>query len=133
MNPQHAQVAARAGHHCEYCHAPEVFFNFAFEVEHITPVVREGENIEANFALSCRACNSHKSTRIDGPDPIDATVTRLFHPRREIWEQHFYADAETALIQGLTPTGRATVLCLNMNSIAQCAARRHWMRLGLFP
>ena len=37
MNPQYAEVARRAGHRCEYCHAPEVIFNFPFEVEHILP------------------------------------------------------------------------------------------------
>lgn len=33
MNPQYAAVAERALHRCEYCHAPEVIFNFAFEDE----------------------------------------------------------------------------------------------------
>ena len=40
MNPHHARVALRAGYRCEYCHAPEVAFNLAFEVEHNTPVSR---------------------------------------------------------------------------------------------
>lgn len=38
MNPRYGQVAFRAEHRCEYCHAPEAVFNFPFEVEHITPV-----------------------------------------------------------------------------------------------
>lgn len=37
MNPRYASVAARAGHRCEYCHAPEAVFNFPFEVEHVVP------------------------------------------------------------------------------------------------
>ena len=35
MNPRYSAVAERAGHRCEYCGAPEVVFNFPFEVEHI--------------------------------------------------------------------------------------------------
>jgi hypothetical protein len=53
--------------------------------------------------------------------------------RRERWESHFEVDGESGTIQGLTATGRATVLCLEMNSEAQLRARRQWMRLGLFP
>ncbi len=48
MNPRYVQVALRAGHRCEYCHAPEVVFNFPFEVEHIIPVSRCGLDTESN-------------------------------------------------------------------------------------
>jgi len=34
---------------------------------------------------------------------------------------------------GAGPIGRVTVACLEMNSMAQVAARQQWMRLGLFP
>jgi hypothetical protein len=37
MNPFYTLVADRAAHQCEYCHAPELVFNFPFEVEHIIP------------------------------------------------------------------------------------------------
>jgi hypothetical protein len=37
VNPSYPRVAARAGHLCEYCRAPELIFNFPFEVEHIIP------------------------------------------------------------------------------------------------
>jgi len=132
MNPHHSRVAARAEYRCEYCHAPEVIFNFAFEVEHIIPAVRDGGDMEGNLALSCRACNSHKSTRTESLDP-DGAVIRLFHPRQDFWEHHFQVDAETGVIDGLTSIGRATIACLNMNSPAQYIARRRWILLGLFP
>lgn len=38
MNPNYPPVAERAGHRCEYCHAPEAIFNVLFEVEHIIPL-----------------------------------------------------------------------------------------------
>lgn len=33
MNLHYTLVGRRAGHRCEYCHAPEAVFNFPFEVE----------------------------------------------------------------------------------------------------
>jgi len=53
-------VAVRAGHRCEYCHAPEALFNHRFPVNHIIPrIFGGGDNIE-NLALACHACNGHK-------------------------------------------------------------------------
>lgn len=40
MNPYYTLVADRAAHRCEYCRAPEIVFNFPFEVEHILPLYR---------------------------------------------------------------------------------------------
>ncbi|MGM3306506.1 HNH endonuclease [Anabaena sp. WFMT] len=54
MNPFYHLVADRAFHRCEYCHAPELVFNFPFEVEHIFPTSRGGVNVEINLALACR-------------------------------------------------------------------------------
>lgn len=44
MNPFYTLVADRAAHRCEYCHDPELVFNFPFEVEHIIPVYRGESN-----------------------------------------------------------------------------------------
>lgn len=133
MNPRHAPVALRAGYRCEYCHAPEAVFNFPFEVEHIIPVSRDGPDSENNWALACRSCNLCKATHVGGVDPNNQMIARLFHPRQDRWEDHFRADMESGVIEGLTAVGRATVVRLNMNSEAQIAARRQWMHLGLFP
>jgi hypothetical protein len=51
MNPAYPEVASRAGHRCEYCHAPEVIFNFPFEVEHVIPIARGGSDALQNLAL----------------------------------------------------------------------------------
>ena len=133
MNPRHPQVALRAGNRCEYCHAPTVVFNFVFEVEHVIPVAREGTDDAANLALACRSCNAHKSTRIEDVDPEQGRVARLFHPRQDVWEQHFRVEIETAHVVGLSAEGRATVSCLEMNNPTQRAARRLWIHFGLFP
>ena len=133
MNPYYARVALRAGHRCEYCHAPEEVFNFPFEVEHVIPISREGTNTENNCALACRSCNLRKATYISGIDPEDQATARLFHPREDRWEEHFLADTKSGRIEALTSIGRATVTRLEMNSEVQIAARRQWMRIGLFP
>lgn len=133
MNPSYNQVARRALHRCEYCHAPELVFNLPFEVEHIVPLSRNGADAESNLALACRSCNVHKGVSLDYADPETGRMTRLFHPRRDRWELHFDADIATGAIIGLTPVGRATLTCLHMNSDAQQWARRQWLRLGVFP
>jgi len=133
MNPHYAQVALQAGHRCEYCHAPEVVFNFPFEVEHIIPISLAGADIETNRALSCRSCNLWKAAHLDGLDPESGTEVRLFHPREDHWDAHFSVEPEQGEIHGRTPIGRATVTRLRMNHPAQQAARQQWMRLGLFP
>ena len=69
MNPRYPTVAERAGDCCEYCRAPEAIFNFPFEVEHIVPTSRGGEDQRANWALSCRACNLHKADHLEAMDP----------------------------------------------------------------
>lgn len=58
MNPLYLQVAERANHRCEYCHAPEVVFNFPFEVEHIIPIAKRGKTDLDNLALACRSTRS---------------------------------------------------------------------------
>lgn len=133
MNPRYSHVAERAGHRCEYCGAPEAVFNFAFEIEHVVPVTRGGTDDESNWALSCRACNVHKSDRREAIDEQTGSMVALFHPRRDRWTEHFTADVLTGEIRGLTSTGRATAACLKMNTPIQKDARRYWARLRLFP
>jgi 5-methylcytosine-specific restriction endonuclease McrA len=133
MNPRYAPVAERAAHRCEYCRAPEAIFNFPFEVEHIVPPGRGGADDESNWALSCRACNVHKSDHVEATDADTRAVVPLFHPRRHHWEQHFSVEENSGALFGLTAIGRATIGCLHMNQPAQLAARRQWMRLKIFP
>lgn len=130
MNPQYPLVSARARHVCEYCHAPEAIFNLPFEVEHIHPQASGGESSPDNLALSCRSCNLYKSDAVAAFDEQTQSTVRLFHPRRDAWGEHFNLNAETGEIEGLTDIGRATVLRLRMNSAAQVAARRQWLKLG---
>ena len=82
MNPAYPVVSERAEHRCEYCRAPELVFNFPFEVEHIVPVCRGGANTDANLALACRSCNLPapiplpvRKSACSTPDKIAAPTT----------------------------------------------------------
>jgi hypothetical protein len=133
MNPRYPDVAPRAAHRCEYCHAPELVFNFPFEVEHVIPPSQSGEDAESNLALSCRSCNLHKSGSVRAVDPESGADVPLFNARQQWWQQHFRIDHETGEVVGTTAVGRATVTGSPMNSPSQREARRQWVRLGLFP
>lgn len=133
MNPRYRQVAQRAGHRCEYCRAPEVIFNFPFEVEHIAPISREGTDSKEKWALACRSCNPYKSSHIEVFDSQEQKTVPLFHPQKQIWGDHFRVDGSNGPIEGITTIGRVTVIRLEMNSQAQQFARQQWMALGLFP
>ncbi|MBD2742334.1 HNH endonuclease signature motif containing protein [Coleofasciculus sp. FACHB-1120] len=118
MNPFYTLVADHAAHQCEYCHAPELVFNFPFEVEHIVPLYRGGADAEFNLALACRSCNLRKGTRISGVEPESNTPIRLFHLRQDQWDDHFQVDSSSGTLVGKTPIGRVTIACLEMNSQA---------------
>src|SRR5438105_11434581 len=126
MNPHYGFVAKRAAHRCEYCRAPEVLSNFPFEVEHIVPGSRRGSDDESNQALACRSCNLRKSNHTTGHDDIGQVEVPLFNPRQDSWEEHFEVDRVNYSLEGRTPTGRATVARLEMNSPAQIGARKQW-------
>ena len=109
-----AMVRSRAGDCCEYCHShqdDEPFFRF--QVEHIIAKQHGGEDGDENLALACPHCNLHKGPNIAGLDPLDGALTQLFHPRRQLWDEHFANRG--ALVMGQTAVGRATVDVLSMN------------------
>lgn len=111
MNPFYPATSERAQHRCEYCLAPEEIFNFPFQVEHIQLQAHNGTNEENNLALSRPSCNTFKSDFETGRDDETQTEVRLFHPRRDVWTQHFRLDKTSAEIIGLSPIGRATGVC----------------------
>jgi hypothetical protein len=108
-------------------------FNFAFEVEHIHPHRLGGTDALANLALACESCNLYKGSVIARWDEEAQQTVTLFHPRQQVWEEHFEWDSLTEMILGKTPTGRATVQQLRFNSDFQRRARQLWLQMGLFP
>ncbi|MAT70349.1 MAG: HNH endonuclease [Planctomycetaceae bacterium] len=114
MDPQlRLAVIRRAAGRCEYCRIHQDDDAFAFHVDHVVSQKHGGATAEDNLALACQNCNLHKGTDLTGVDPETGRYTRLFHPRTDLWDEHFrYAGAR---IEGLTDVGRTTVRVLSMN------------------
>jgi hypothetical protein len=123
-------VRSRARHCCEYCRFPQRASKLTFPLDHIVARQHGGSTVEENLALCCGRCNQHKGPNIAGIDPINRTLTRLFHPRKDGWDDHFHWEG--ALIIGATDVGRTTVAVLNLNHSYSVAARETLMEKGLF-
>jgi hypothetical protein len=102
-------------------------------VEHIVPLAASGVSIAENLCLSCYRCNEFKGSRQDAPDPSDGQIVPLFHPRQQQWSEHFAWENDDVTVRGLTPSGRATIDLLHLNSDWIVQARRIWMLVGLQP
>ncbi|MEB3339502.1 HNH endonuclease [Okeania sp.] len=66
------------------------FLTFAtHEIDHIIAEKHGGSTEENNLALSCTLCNQYKSTDLTSIDPDTGDITSLYHPRQDIWLDHF--------------------------------------------
>jgi len=120
-------VRRRAGNACEYCRIPqEATPLIAFHVEHIVSRQHGGNDDPAGLALACDRCNAYKGPNITGIDPETGTLTALFHPRTDMWSDHF--EMFEGHVIGVTPIGRATARLLNMNAPRRVELRREWLR-----
>jgi len=127
------RVAEQARHRCGYCLASEAIVGAPMEIDHLIPQSLGGLTEEDNLWLACSLCNDHKSDRIAALDPLTGEVARLFDPRHQIWREHFAWTAEGDRVIGLTPTGRATVIALQLNRPSLFKARQAWVAVGWHP
>ncbi|MBM3891077.1 MAG: HNH endonuclease [Verrucomicrobia bacterium] len=126
-----SSVIERAGSRCEYCHLRQEHQPVvAFHVEHIVPRQHGGGDSPENLCLACHRCNLHKGPNLTGLDPDSGAVTRLFHPRRDRWEEHF--ALHDGRIVGLTAVGRTTVELLQMNVPERVETRLELIAAGLW-
>lgn len=126
-------TAARAHDCCEYCRSQARFAMQAFAIEHIEPRSQDGATSLENLALACQGCNSHKYCKTHSFDPVSGETVALFHPRRQLWREHFIWNDDCTLIVGLTPTGRATVEALHLNRSGLVNLRRVLYAAGKHP
>jgi hypothetical protein len=99
-------------------------------VEHIDP---NGGDDPENLCLACPTCNLSKSRATSALDPLTGMTVPLFHPRRQQWQEHFRWVENARRVQGLTPTGRATVERLRMNQERLVVARALWVKAHCHP
>ena len=106
-------VRQRAKNCCEYFGLHQEREPLTFHVEHIIARQRGGTDSADDLALACHHCNLHKGTNLAGIDRESGQLTRLFHPRQDKWEAHFYRQGSRII--GLTSIGRVTAALLRMN------------------
>ena len=126
------EVRERAHDTCEYCLLPQSSQEATFHIDHIVPRREGGETGATNLALACVTCSLRKGARMFSLDPQTQSTVRLFHPREETWSEHFRLNDEFEL-EGLTPTGQATISALRMNRPAIISIRKELHFIGRFP
>lgn len=127
------QVAADAGHRCGYCLSNELLTGVSLTVDHIVPTAKGGTTERDNLWLSCRPCNEFKGIETHALDPQTGELAALFNPRHQTWTEHFAWSSHGTQVEGLTPTGRATVVALRLNRPLLVRARRRWGAAGWHP
>lgn len=127
-------VVQRAGNRCEYCHLSQELQVATFPVDHIVPVVAGGKTELENLALACPRCNALEWTHTESEDPDSGQPIPLFDPRRQHWADHFrWSETDAVTLEALTPTGRATLAPLDLNSEQHLRIRRWLVALGSPP
>lgn len=123
-------VYTRAAGCCEYCQTSEINIGQAMHVEHIHPAGGDGLD---NLCLACPNCNLSKASVTAAPDPVTNQEFPLFNPRQQNWAEHFQWTENHTQIEGITPTGRATVARFKMNRPRIVLARQRWVQAGFHP
>jgi hypothetical protein len=122
-------VWERAGYCCEYCHIPHPQYRLPFQIDHIRARQHGGQTTPENLALACFHCNRHKGPNLAGWDPERQRLVRLFHPRTDLWHNHF--QWKGAEIAGRTSIGRVTAQVLAMNAEDLLELRRELLEEGI--
>jgi HNH endonuclease len=128
-----ALVRDRARGRCEYCQTSEELSGIRCQADHILPRSRQGVSTASNLCLACSACNGHKHARTHAVDPDSDEEVSLFDPRQQKWHDHFAWNEDGTTIMGITATGRATVVALQMNDPLIAGARSLWVGIGVHP
>lgn len=115
------QVQERAQGRCEYCLIHELDAYYPHEPDHVIAEKHGGPTSLDNLAWSCSYCNRFKGSDLASVDPISQKVVLLFNPRTQKWNRHFRFNGK--FIEGITPSGRATVALLHMNDAVQLSYR----------
>ncbi len=110
---------------------PQALYLPPFQIDHIIARKQGGATVADNLALACFRCNPHKGPNLSGIDPETEETVRLFHPRKDRWEEHFQWRGPELV--GLTAIGRATVQVLAINHPDYMAVRQTLIEEGVFP
>jgi hypothetical protein len=102
-----------------------------FHLELVVPITRGGKTALDNLALARPSCNLHKSDRVEILNAESHEITMLFHPRRDVWSDHF--EWSGYRIMGKTAIGTATVKAFDLNHPRRQRVREAEEMFGWFP
>lgn len=132
-------IRERADGACEYCrvHDSDSAATTTFEPDHIRPQRLFGpddpaRDVPVNLAYSCPRCNRFKGGAVAAVDPDTGCRERLFHPRCNVWIEHF-THTPGGLILGKTGPGRATEYRLKFNLPERVINRLDLLMRGKWP
>ncbi len=98
-------------------------------IDHVIARQHRGSDHPSNLALACVRCNLAKGPNIASLDPTNGVLTRLFHPRSDLWADHFRVDGPTLV--GRSPEGRTTAELLAVNQPLRIRARQAMVAAGI--
>ena len=124
-------VMQRANGVCEYCRLREQDSSFDFQIEHIISEKHGGGATSENLACSCVFCNRHKGSDVASVSPTTGQLVRLYHPRRDLWTDHF--DINGPLIIPITEVAEATARLLRFNDDDRVLERKLLQAAGRYP
>ena len=124
-------VMTRASHLCEYCLVHEEDTYLGCQVEHIIAEKHNGLTEEDNLAYACTFCNRAKGTDIGSISTDTGEYTRFFHPRRDLWREHFVMNG--TLIEPLTAVGEVTARLLQFNHRDRVLERDTLAAISRYP
>lgn len=124
-------VAKRAYNLCEYCliHQSDSFFTF--HIDHIISLKHGGTTILKNLANSCAICNRNKSSDVGTILLPKYDFIRLYNPRIDNWNDHFYFNEAEILPN--SKIGQATIKILDLNEMNRLIERNYLIKIGHYP
>ncbi len=124
-------VFHRAKNCCEYCLIPQIATFASPQIDHIIAEKHGGLTELNNLALSCTLCNQYKGTDLTSIDPHTGKIVQLFHPRQDIWSEHF--TIINGEIIAKTSKGRVTVKLLQFNNKERIKERKLMISAKIYP
>ncbi len=126
-------VIIRASKCCEYCKSQDKYSPTSFTIDHVIPESLDGTSDFENLAYACFLCNRLKSNKIKVFDASSEKWIPLYHPRKDIWSEHFSWNDNATLILGITIIGRSTIKVLKLNREKLIEYRACLIPFGIHP
>jgi len=124
-------VELRAYFLCEYCliHAEDTYLGC--HVDHIIAEKHGGLTHAENLSLACAFCNRAKGSDLGSIATSTGQLTRFYHPRSDLWREHFQLDG--IHIRPRTDIGQVTATILEFNADERLFEREALQRIGRYP